>query len=165
MVNGPLWTAEYDPERPRRSEALPPNITAPPVAVCAGRRGDRMRRREIAAYVWVHPPSRRTTVRIAEGGRKKLHQLYWCCAIKAHPAAVGKPSYDPSHCRSRVVSHLLFSCQVSECLSTHSAACFSVVEPLITSVSPSGQRISTTQPSPGFFRATKISRYSDILRI
>jgi CBS domain-containing protein len=23
-VNGPLWTAEYDPERPRRSEALPP---------------------------------------------------------------------------------------------------------------------------------------------
>jgi hypothetical protein len=31
MVNGPLWTAEYDPERPRRSEALPPNITAPPV--------------------------------------------------------------------------------------------------------------------------------------
>jgi hypothetical protein len=30
MVNGPLWTAEYDPERPRRSEALPQNITAPP---------------------------------------------------------------------------------------------------------------------------------------
>jgi hypothetical protein len=37
-----------------------------------------MRRREIAAYVWVHPPSRRTTVRIAEGGRKKLHQLHRC---------------------------------------------------------------------------------------
>jgi len=31
MVNGPLWTAEYDPERPQRSEALPPNITAPPL--------------------------------------------------------------------------------------------------------------------------------------
>ena len=124
-----------------------------------------MRRHEIAAHVWVHPRSRRTTVRIAEGGRKKLHQLYWCCAIKARPAAVGKPSYDRSHCRSRVVSHLLFSCQVSECLSTHSAACFSVVKPLITSVSPSGQRISTTQPSPGFFRATKMGRYSDILRI
>jgi hypothetical protein len=26
-----LWTAEYDPEGPLRSEALPPNITAPPV--------------------------------------------------------------------------------------------------------------------------------------
>ncbi len=37
-----------------------------------------MRRREIAAYVWVHQPSRRTTVRIAEGGRKKLRQLYRC---------------------------------------------------------------------------------------
>jgi hypothetical protein len=31
MVSGPLWTAEYDPERPQRSEALPPNNTAPPV--------------------------------------------------------------------------------------------------------------------------------------
>jgi hypothetical protein len=31
MVNGPLWTAEYDPERPQRSEALSSNITAPPV--------------------------------------------------------------------------------------------------------------------------------------
>jgi hypothetical protein len=26
-----LWTADCDPERPRRSEALPPNIAAPPV--------------------------------------------------------------------------------------------------------------------------------------
>jgi hypothetical protein len=25
-----LWTAENDPERPQRSEALPPNITAQP---------------------------------------------------------------------------------------------------------------------------------------
>src|ERR1700726_55816 len=64
-----------------------------------------------------------------------------------------------------LVGHLLFSCQVSECLATHSAACFSVVKPLITSVSPSGQRISTTQPSPGFFRATKMGRYSDIVRM
>jgi hypothetical protein len=147
-----------------------------------GFRGDRLAKaivlRRNAGYVravlpashhlrlWVHhPPSRRTTVRIAEEGRKKLHRLYWCCAIKAHPAAVGKPCYDPSHCRSRVVTHLLFSCQVSECLSIHSAACFSVVKPLITSVSPSGQRISTTQPSPGFFRATKMGRYSGMLRI
>jgi hypothetical protein len=26
-----LWTIEYDPERSQRLEALPPNITAPPV--------------------------------------------------------------------------------------------------------------------------------------
>src|ERR1700737_3079957 len=64
-----------------------------------------------------------------------------------------------------LVGHLLFSCQVSECLASHSAACFSVVKPLITSVPPSGQRISTTRPSPGFFRATKMGRYSDIPRI
>jgi hypothetical protein len=30
MVDGPLWTAEYDLERPQRSAALPLNITAPP---------------------------------------------------------------------------------------------------------------------------------------
>jgi hypothetical protein len=36
---------------------------------------------------------------------------------------------------------------------------------LITSVSPSGHRISTPQPDPGFFRATKVGRCSDILRI
>jgi hypothetical protein len=30
-VNGLLWTAESDPERPQRCEALPPNITAQPV--------------------------------------------------------------------------------------------------------------------------------------
>jgi hypothetical protein len=36
---------------------------------------------------------------------------------------------------------------------------------LITSVSPSGHRISTTQPDPGFFRATKVGRCSDIPRI
>jgi hypothetical protein len=30
-VNGLLWTAENDPERPQRSEALPPNITAQPL--------------------------------------------------------------------------------------------------------------------------------------
>jgi hypothetical protein len=28
-----LWTAEYDPERRQRSEALPPNITAPLVPI------------------------------------------------------------------------------------------------------------------------------------
>src|ERR1700686_5138048 len=69
MVNGPSWTAEYDPERPQRSAGHHRAAGA----VCGDRRGDRMRRREIAAHVWVHPPSRRTTVRIAEGGRKKLH--------------------------------------------------------------------------------------------
>jgi hypothetical protein len=39
------------------------------------------------------------------------------------------------------------------------------VKPLITSVSPSGQRTSPTQPNPGFFRATKTGRSSDIFRI
>ena len=64
-----------------------------------------------------------------------------------------------------LVSHLLFSCQLSECLANHSAASFSLAKPLITSVSPSGQRTSITQPNPGFFRATKVGRCSDILRI
>jgi hypothetical protein len=32
-------------------------------------------------------------------------------------------------------------------------------------VSPSGQRISTPHPDPGFFRATKVGRCSAILRI
>jgi hypothetical protein len=35
----------------------------------------------------------------------------------------------------------------------------------MTSVSPSSHRISTPQPEPGFFRATKVGRCSDILRI
>jgi hypothetical protein len=39
------------------------------------------------------------------------------------------------------------------------------MKPLITSVSPSGHRISTPQPDPGFFRATKVGRCSDILGI
>jgi predicted amidohydrolase len=42
----------------------------------------------------------------------------------------------------------------------------SVAKPLTTSVSPSGQRTSTTQPNPGLpFRAAKAGRYSDISRI
>jgi hypothetical protein len=41
-----------------------------------------------------------------------------------------------------------------------------VAKPLTTSVSPSGQRTSTTQPNPGLpFRATKAGRYSGISRI
>ena len=41
-------------------------------------------------------------------------------------------------------THLVFPCQPSEC----------VAKPLTTSVSPSGQRTSTTQPNPGLpFRA------------
>jgi hypothetical protein len=39
------------------------------------------------------------------------------------------------------------------------------MKPLMTSVSPSGHRISTSQPDPGFFRAPKVGRCSDILRI
>jgi hypothetical protein len=39
------------------------------------------------------------------------------------------------------------------------------MKPLIASVSPSGHRISTSQPEPGFFRATKAGRCSNILRI
>jgi hypothetical protein len=39
------------------------------------------------------------------------------------------------------------------------------MKPLIASVSPSDHRISTPQPEPGFFRATKVGRCSDILRI
>src|ERR1700682_6315546 len=66
-----------------------------------------------------------------------------------------------------LVGHLLSSRQFSECLAAHSAACCLVVKPLITSVSPSGQRISTTQPSPGGlpFLTPKAGRCSDILRI
>jgi hypothetical protein len=56
MASGPLWTAEYDPERPQRSEALPSDITAP-VPLAPDDVVIEIRRREIAAHVWVHPPS------------------------------------------------------------------------------------------------------------
>jgi hypothetical protein len=36
---------------------------------------------------------------------------------------------------------------------------------LITSVSPSGHKISIPQPDPGIFRATKVGSCSDIRRI
>ena len=65
----------------------------------------------------------------------------------------------------RFFLYLLFSLQLSECSAIHSATAFSVAKPLITSVSPSGQRTSTTQPNPGFFRATKVGRCSYIFRI
>ena len=55
---------------------------------------------------------------------------------------------------------LEFSCSV-----IHLSASYSVIKPLISSVSPSGHRISTPQPDPGFFRATKVGRCSDIHRI
>jgi hypothetical protein len=48
-----------------------------------------------------------------------------------------------------VVGHLLSSFQFSECLAAHPAAAFSIANPLITSVSPSGHIISTTQSNPG----------------
>jgi hypothetical protein len=51
------------------------------------------------------------------------------------------------------------------CSAIHLTASCSVAKPLTTSVSPSGQRISTPQPEPGFFRATKTGRCSDIPRI
>src|SRR6476660_5408934 len=56
-------------------------------------------------------------------------------------------------------------CHAWECSAIHLAASCSVMNPLMTSVSPSGHRISTPQPEPGFFRATKVGRCSDILRI
>jgi hypothetical protein len=52
-----------------------------------------------------------------------------------------------------------------ECSAIHLTASCSVMKPLTTSVSPSGHRISTPQPDPGFFRATKDGRCSDILGI
>ena len=51
------------------------------------------------------------------------------------------------------------------CSVIHLSASYSAIKPLMASVSPSGQRISTSQPVPGFFRATKVGRCSDILRI
>ena len=51
------------------------------------------------------------------------------------------------------------------CSPIHLTASYSVIKPLIASVSPSGHRISTPQPDPGFFRATKVGRCSDITPI
>ena len=58
-----------------------------------------------------------------------------------------------------------FPWQASECSAIHLAASCSVTKPLITSVSPSGHRISIAQPVPGFFRTKKVGRSSNILRI
>ena len=75
----------------------------------------------------------------------------------------GKPSSVELGIIPFLRTHLVFPCQPSECLAIHSAACCSMAKPLTTSVSPSGQRTSTTQPNPGLpFRATKAGRYSDI---
>jgi hypothetical protein len=52
-----------------------------------------------------------------------------------------------------------------ECSAIHLAASCSVMKPLTTSVSPSGHRISTRQPVPGFFRAMKVGCCSSIRRI
>src|SRR5256886_9710421 len=56
-------------------------------------------------------------------------------------------------------------CHALECSAIHLTASCSVMKPLITSVSPSGHRISTPQPDPGFFRATKLGRCSDVPKI
>jgi hypothetical protein len=77
----------------------------------------------------------------------------------------GSRRQSASDVRAEFRGHSVFPTRSSECLAIHSAACFSVAKPLTTSVSPSGQRTSTTQPSPGFFRATKTGRCSDIRRI
>jgi hypothetical protein len=42
------------------------------------------------------------------------------------------------------------------CSAIHLTASSSVIKSLITAVSPSGHKISTPQPDPGFFRATKV---------
>jgi hypothetical protein len=59
----------------------------------------------------------------------------------------------------------VFPCHPLECSAIHLAASCSVTKPLITSVSPSGHRISIPQPVPGFFRAMKVGRCSNIRRI
>ena len=66
-----------------------------------------------------------------------------------------------------VVRHSYFPAAPFECSCSviHLSASYSVIKPLIASISPSGHRISTPQPDPGFFRATKVGRCSDILRI
>ena len=56
----------------------------------------------------------------------------------------------------------VFSSHVLECSAIHLAASCSVMKPLITSVSPSGHRISIPQPVPGFFRAMKVGGCSNI---
>ena len=69
--------------------------------------------------------------------------------------------------RFRMACYLYFPATPLEflCSVIHLIASYSVIKPLITSVSPSGHRISTPQPDPGFFRATNVGRCSDILRI
>ena len=62
-------------------------------------------------------------------------------------------------------SSFVFPCHALECSAIHLPASCSVRKPLITSVSPSGHRISISQPVPGFFRAKKVGRCSNILRI
>jgi MASE1 protein len=59
----------------------------------------------------------------------------------------------------------VFPCDALECSAIHLPASCSVRKPLIASVSPSGHRISIAQPVPGFFRAKKVGRSSNILRI
>lgn len=48
------------------------------------------------------------------------------------------------------------------CSAIHLTASYSATKPLMTPVSPSGHRISTSQPDPGFFRAPKVGRCSDM---
>ena len=60
---------------------------------------------------------------------------------------------------------LVFPRHALECSAIHLPASCSVIKPLITSVSPSGHRISIPQPVPGIFRAMKVGRCSIIRRI
>jgi hypothetical protein len=92
--------------------------------------------------------------------------------VRSNPRGLGKGSktaWGQQHARPRPqpadrenggAIGLECSCSV-----IHLSASYSAIKPLMASVSPSGQRISTSQPVPGFFRATKVGRCSDILRI
>jgi hypothetical protein len=81
---------------------------------------------------------------------------------EVHTGRAGMP---PVGVPTGVWGGLLFVCHALECSVIHLTASYSVIKPLITSVSPSGHRISIPQPAPGFFRAAKVGSCSDIHRI
>jgi hypothetical protein len=98
----------------------------------------------------------------------RLAKVVSCFLLGSHYRGEKKSPDSPSEFHfefKSLRSHLLFSCQTFECSAIHLAASCSAIKPLITSVSPSGQRTSITQPDPGFFRATKVGRCSDIPQI
>src|ERR1700692_4021045 len=56
-------------------------------------------------------------------------------------------------------------CHALECSAIHRTASRSVKKLLMTSALPSGHTISTPQPVPGFLRAVKVGRRTNIYRI